>query len=150
VANIDVALLVVAAASPDATSRSSTDAHRRAAGGDLPHRRGQQGGPGPAAGGGDRRGLPPRDEWRVPDLSPDRRGVDALREALAGSVHALSGPSGAGKSTLINRLYGLRLETGQVSRIERGRHTTRHSELIPLPAAAWCWTPPASACWRAI
>ena len=60
-------------------------------------------------------------------------GVDALREALSGSVHALAGQSGAGKSTLINRLYGLKLVTGQVSRIERGKHTTRHSELIRLP-----------------
>jgi ribosome biogenesis GTPase len=60
-------------------------------------------------------------------------GVDALREALSGSVHALSGQSGAGKSTLINQLYGLKLVTGQVSRIERGKHTTRHSELIYLP-----------------
>ena len=60
-------------------------------------------------------------------------GVEALREALSGSVHALAGQSGAGKSTLINRLYGLKLVTGQVSRIERGKHTTRHSELIRLP-----------------
>ena len=60
-------------------------------------------------------------------------GIEALRAALAGRVHALSGQSGAGKSTLINALYGLTLVTGQVSRIERGRHTTRHSELIRLP-----------------
>lgn len=60
-------------------------------------------------------------------------GVEALREALSGSVHALAGQSGAGKSTLINQLYGLKLVTGQVSRIERGKHTTRHSELIGLP-----------------
>ncbi len=60
-------------------------------------------------------------------------GVEALREALSGSVHALAGQSGAGKSTLINQLYGLKLVTGQVSRMERGKHTTRHSELIRLP-----------------
>ena len=61
-------------------------------------------------------------------------GVEALRASLAGRVHALAGQSGAGKSSLINALYGLRLETGDLSRkIERGKNTTRHSELIPVP-----------------
>ena len=59
--------------------------------------------------------------------------VEALREALRGSVHALAGQSGAGKSTLINALYALSLETGGLSeKIERGKNTTRRSELIPL------------------
>ena len=59
--------------------------------------------------------------------------VDALREMLRGSVHALAGQSGAGKSSLINALYGLELETGSLSeKIERGKNTTRASELIPL------------------
>ena len=61
-------------------------------------------------------------------------GLDALRDALAGRVHALAGQSGAGKSTLINALYGLGRETGDLSRrIERGRNTTRSCELIPVP-----------------
>ena len=61
--------------------------------------------------------------------------VEALREALRGSVHALAGQSGAGKSTLINALYALSLETGGLSeKIERGKNTTRRSELIPLPS----------------
>ena len=60
-------------------------------------------------------------------------GLDALREALHGKVHALAGQSGAGKSTMINALYGLDLETGSLSRkIERGRNTTRHCQLIPV------------------
>lgn len=59
--------------------------------------------------------------------------IDALRAALAGSVHALAGQSGAGKSSLINALYGMALETGDLSeKIERGRNTTRRCELIPL------------------
>jgi ribosome biogenesis GTPase len=60
-------------------------------------------------------------------------GLEDLRAALSGSVHALAGQSGAGKSTLINALYNLTLATGRVSRIERGKHTTRHCELIAVP-----------------
>lgn len=60
-------------------------------------------------------------------------GVDALRKRLEGKVHALAGQSGAGKSTLINALYGLKMETGDLSRkIERGKNTTRHCELVPV------------------
>ena len=60
-------------------------------------------------------------------------GVEALKKRLSGCVHAVAGQSGAGKSTLLNALYGFGLQTGDVSRkIERGRHTTRRCELIPL------------------
>ncbi len=60
-------------------------------------------------------------------------GLEALRQALRGSVHALAGQSGAGKSSLINALYGTELETGALSeKIDRGKNTTRASQLIPL------------------
>ena len=60
-------------------------------------------------------------------------GLEPLKELLRGKVHALAGQSGAGKSTLINALYGLDMETGDLSRkIERGKNTTRHCELVPV------------------
>lgn len=61
-------------------------------------------------------------------------GVQALKEALCSRIHALGGQSGVGKSSLLNRLYGFERETGALSeKIERGKNTTRHCELIPLP-----------------
>lgn len=60
-------------------------------------------------------------------------GIESLREALRGKIHAFGGQSGVGKSTLINAMYSFNLETGGLSeKIERGRHTTRHTELIPV------------------
>ena len=61
-------------------------------------------------------------------------GVDSLKERINGNVTVLCGPSGAGKSTLINTLTEkYHMETGEVSeKIGRGKHTTRHSELIDV------------------
>jgi ribosome biogenesis GTPase len=59
------------------------------------------------------------------------RGIPQLREALKGRVTCLAGQSGVGKSTFINRALGADRITGDISdRIHRGRHTTRHVELI--------------------
>ena len=61
-------------------------------------------------------------------------GIDLLKERLKENVTVLCGPSGAGKSTLINTLINrTHMETGVVSeKIGRGKHTTRHSELIEI------------------
>lgn len=61
-------------------------------------------------------------------------GLTKLRHSLAAKISVLSGPSGAGKSTLLNALDpGLSLATGEVSRkLKRGRHTTRHVQLLPI------------------
>jgi ribosome biogenesis GTPase len=60
------------------------------------------------------------------------KGIDELNYRLSKNVTVLCGPSGAGKSTLLNKLCGINhMKTGEVSnKIGRGKHTTRHSELI--------------------
>ena len=63
-----------------------------------------------------------------------RKGVniETLRDMLRGKTTMLAGPSGVGKSSLVNCLFpDANMETGSISRkIERGKHTTRHSELF--------------------
>lgn len=61
-------------------------------------------------------------------------GFGQLREILRGHVSVFAGQSGVGKSTLLNRIAdNVVMQTGSISeKIERGRHTTRHTELIKL------------------
>lgn len=61
-------------------------------------------------------------------------GAEELRARLQGKTTAVAGPSGVGKSSLINLLLGERaMETGSLSaKIDRGKHTTRHSELLRI------------------
>ena len=61
-------------------------------------------------------------------------GLKELQEILEGKTTTVAGPSGVGKSSLINLLaLEACMETGEISKkIERGRHTTRHAELIQL------------------
>ncbi len=66
-------------------------------------------------------------------------GLDALAPWLtSGSTVALLGSSGVGKSTLVNALLGeARQATREVREGDsRGRHTTTHRELVPLPSGA--------------
>ncbi|GAA0078008.1 ribosome small subunit-dependent GTPase A [Clostridium sp. CTA-5] len=61
-------------------------------------------------------------------------GIELLKDRINGNITVLCGPSGAGKSTLINKLTSKEhMQTGTVSeKIGRGKHTTRHSELIEV------------------
>ena len=62
------------------------------------------------------------------------KGTEELEALLKGKTTTVAGPSGVGKSTLINSLQkSVVMETGAVSeKIKRGKHTTRHTELIAI------------------
>lgn len=62
------------------------------------------------------------------------QGIDELKSLLEGKTTTVAGPSGVGKSSLVNSLQSqIQMETGKISeKIERGKHTTRHSEIIPI------------------
>ncbi len=61
-------------------------------------------------------------------------GVAELKELLAGKTTTVAGPSGVGKSSLVNCFQNNTvMETGSISdKIDRGKHTTRHTELIAV------------------
>lgn len=65
-----------------------------------------------------------------------QEGIGELQALLRGKTTTVAGPSGVGKSSLVNLLQsGTRMETGSISeKIERGKHTTRHAELLPAEA----------------
>ena len=61
----------------------------------------------------------------------EKNGLQPLEARLAGETCCFSGQSGVGKSTLLNALFGLGVETGEISeKIQRGKNTTRHAELF--------------------
>lgn len=61
-------------------------------------------------------------------------GIPEIKSLLKGKTTVMAGPSGVGKSSTLNSISEEKqMETGAVSeKIKRGRHTTRHSELIYL------------------
>lgn len=69
---------------------------------------------------------PQVEDWKLD------RGIHALWEAIQGKTTVFAGPSGVGKSSMLNALNPqAKVATGDISeKIKRGKHTTRHSELI--------------------
>ncbi|CAM3754708.1 ribosome small subunit-dependent GTPase A [Alkalicoccus chagannorensis] len=69
----------------------------------------------------------------------DEQALQEFRPVLQGKVSVLAGQSGVGKSSLMNQLRPeLELETNEISSsLGRGKHTTRHVELLPLPEGGY-------------
>ena len=61
-------------------------------------------------------------------------GMDEIHEILKGKTTVVAGPSGVGKSSITNCMQGeVQMETGEISKkLTRGKHTTRHSQVIPV------------------
>ena len=134
VANIDVIVIVVAAATPDPdlmmVDRLMLNARRAGIAVQLVINKSDRS---PDNAGDIVRQYRGAEVSPLPVCAATGAGMEALRERLRGRIHALAGQSGAGKSTMINALYGLDLETGDLSRkIDRGKNTTRHCQLIPV------------------
>ena len=60
--------------------------------------------------------------------------INSILKLLSGKITVLAGQSGVGKSSLINRLdSSLELKTDDISlALNRGKHTTRHTELYEI------------------
>ena len=61
-------------------------------------------------------------------------GLEEIREILKGKTTVVAGPSGVGKSSITNALQeNVQMETGEIrKKLKRGKHTTRHSQVIPV------------------
>ncbi len=73
--------------------------------------------------------------YKVICLSAEKGiGIEELKKELKNKISVFAGPSGVGKSSLINAVApDLKLKTGEISaKIERGKHTTRHAELMQI------------------
>jgi ribosome biogenesis GTPase len=66
-------------------------------------------------------------------------GIEEIKARLEGKVSAFAGNSGVGKSSILNRIdQRFQMEVGEISaKISRGKHTTRHVELLKLPGGGY-------------
>lgn len=69
--------------------------------------------------------------------------TEELKSLLSGRITAFCGLSGVGKSSLLNSVLDVSMETGTLSeRIMRGKHTTRHVELLELENGGYVFDTP--------
>lgn len=71
-------------------------------------------------------------------------GIKEIKSLLRGKTTTVAGPSGVGKSSLTNLLQNeVQMETGEISKkLGRGRHTTRHSQIIQIEEDTWLYDTP--------
>ena len=67
-------------------------------------------------------------------ISDDDDSISKLRESFSGHISAFCGNSGVGKTTLLNKIFpNLNMQTSEISnKLGRGKHTTRHIELLKV------------------
>ena len=78
--------------------------------------------------------------YRVLTISvKQKKGIEEVQALLDHKVTVVAGPSGVGKSSLTNSLQrDVEMETGEISKkLNRGKHTTRQSQLIELGDDSW-------------
>ena len=71
-------------------------------------------------------------------------GIEDIQRLLDGKTTVVAGPSGVGKSSITNRMQKeIQMETGEISKkLKKGKHTTRHSQMIPIDHETYlCDTP---------
>lgn len=74
----------------------------------------------------------------------EEKGLDEIRKVLEHKTTTVAGPSGVGKSSLINLLSPeAEMEIGGLSeKIDRGKHTTRHSQLLHIEGQTYIMDTP--------
>ncbi|MBR7160073.1 MAG: ribosome small subunit-dependent GTPase A [Clostridia bacterium] len=65
-------------------------------------------------------------------------GIEGLKARLEGKISCFAGQSAVGKTSIINTILSTSYETGELSKIGRGRHTTRHVEIYSLGSNSYC------------
>lgn len=73
--------------------------------------------------------------YRIVTVSAaQRQGIEEIHAILEGKTTVVAGPSGVGKSSITNLMQeSVSMETGEISKkLKRGRHTTRHAQLIEV------------------
>ncbi len=70
-------------------------------------------------------------------------GIEGLKAKIHDNITVFCGPSGVGKSTILNKVLGREvMKTGDISnKLKRGKHTTRHSELVRVEGGFLVDTP---------
>lgn len=80
------------------------------------------------------KGIYEKTPYEILFTSANQRNISNLEQLLQNNITVFAGPSGVGKSTLINVVNpSFYLNTGEISeKIGRGKHTTRHTQLLVL------------------